>query len=612
MAADRPVEILALPPKLHELFDGLVPPKTNGNPAHNELDFLSRALAAYVMHKLAGASLADAANAIVDGGNDGGIDCAYISAETNTLWLIQSKFADDGMSEPGLQEVGRFASGVEDLIAQRFDEFRLNPSWQPMLPRVEALLKNAATRVQAVLCYSGLRLISEDRKHRFDALKAKLSHDAADDFFGFKSVNLTTLNDWICGADQSPGVESVELEIFRPGRVTEPYDTVFGLISLEKLHALHSAYGRQLIAANLRGFKGSTEVNAEIEKTIGEEPNLFLYLNNGLTAYCDRLEDDNRDRLNLEQKRYTARGFSIINGAQTLGSVASVVGTVADGQPKPNGFAFIKIISLEKCDDDRAFADRISRTANFQNHVGLKDFAAAYPLHAQMAQTLRPHGIHYHFKIDEDTPPTDAENYTIDEALTACACLKNAQDCDFVTRVAANRPSLLSLDMIYPEIDLLRSRHERVFPPDLSARTVWRAVQAQRIVLQVMADSAKASTGANKAFYTNAKWIVLAAVFNWLKPELGEALALSPAELATVTAAVTGYAEMLLAQAVAKGFAAYEAAPGGLQVLKTQRDFQSVFKQQNDCQILFNALKAEIRKNDNLAQPVMAAPQGYP
>lgn len=272
--------------------------------------------------------------------------------------------------------------------------------------------------------------------------------------------------------------------------------------------------------------------------------------------------------------------------------------------------AFIKIISLERCDDDRAFADRISRTANFQNHVGLKDFASAYPLHEQMALTLRPLGVHYHYKIDEDTPASDADNYTIDEALTACACLKNTADCDFVTRVAANRASLLSLDMVYPAAEVLRSRHERIFPPDLSARTAWRAVQVQRIVLQIMSASAKASTGASKAFYTNARWVVLAAIFNRLRPEAGEALALSADEIATVMAEVTEYAERLLALAVARGFAAYQAAPGGLQILTSPRDFQSVFKTQGDCQILFAALKAAIWNPQDQAQPAMAAPQG--
>lgn len=610
MAADRPVEILALPPKLHELFDGVVPPKTNGTVEQNERDFLSRTITAFALHKLGDATLQEAAQGIVDGGGDGGIDGVFHSPATNTLWVVQSKYIHAGLTEPDLGDVTKFKTGVENLLEGKFEAFAENPKWVALKPRLEAIFRNPSTQVRAVLCYSGLAFISEDRKRLFEALKAKVSKDQEDDYFQFLTVNLTTLNDWVTGGDEARGIASVDLEILQPGLMTKPYETIYGLIALERLKALYDEHGRLLVRANIRGFKGSTDVNEDIQTTLTNEAELFHYLNNGLTAYCDRLDVNNLDRSNAIRKRITAKGFAIINGAQTLGSIAKCVGP-SEADAAPSGYAFIKIISLERCEDDRAFADRISRTANFQNHVGLKDFASAYPLHEQMALTLRPLGVHYHHKIDEDTPPTDTENYTIDEALTACACLKNAQDCDFVTRVAANRQSLLSLDMIYPETEVLRSRHERVFPPDLSARTAWRAVQAQRIVLQIMADSARASTGANKAFYAHAKWIVLAAVFNTLKPQLGEALALSGDEAARVTAAVTKYAETLLAQAVLKGFAAYEAAPGGLQVLKTPRDFQSVFKAQGDCQNLFNALKAEIRKNDDQAQPAMAAPQGH-
>lgn len=607
--AERPIEILALPPKLHEMFDGHVPQRTNGEAEALERDFLSRALAAYAMHKLASATIEDAAKSIVDGGGDGGIDSIYFSAATNTLWLVQSKYIHAGLTEPDLGDVTKFKAGVEYLLEGRFDAFAANPAWVKILPQIEAHLKNASTCVRAVLCYSGLSLISEDRKRLFEALKAKVSKEPEDDFFQFHSVNLTTLNDWVTGGDEGVGIESVELEILHAGLITKPHETIYGLITLESLDALHRAHGKRLVSANLRGFKGRTDVNEEIQRTISNEAAVFFYLNNGLTAYCDRLELNNLDRGNAERKRITAKGFAIINGAQTLGSIAKCF---AEAQPeaKPSGHAFIKIISLEKCEDDRAFADRISRTANFQNYVGLKDFAAAYELHGQIARTLVPHNIKYHFKIDDDTPPADETNFDMEEALTACACLKNTNDCDFIARVAANRDSLRSLEMVFPPEDLLRSRHERVFPPDLSARTVWRAVQAQRIVIPIMRDSARAVTGASKAFYGNARWLVLAAIFNRLKPEMGEALELTADEQAAVSAAVTDYAEKLLALCVAKGFASYELAAGGLQVLQSTRDFQSVFKTQGDCQNLFGALKAEIWKTTNVAQANGAEQQG--
>ena len=42
----------------------------------------------------------------------------------------------------------------------------------------------------------------------------------------------------------------------------------------------------------------------------------------------------------------------------------------------PQGFVFFKIISLERCNDDREFAERITRSTNFQNQIGLRDFVA--------------------------------------------------------------------------------------------------------------------------------------------------------------------------------------------------------------------------------------------
>ena len=107
--------------------------------------------------------------------------------------------------------------------------------------------------------------------------------------------------------------------------MTQPYETIYGLIALEQLKGLHEIYGAKLIRANIRGFKGSTDVDADIQKTLSEEASLFHYLNNGLTAYCARLEVNNIDRSNPERKRITARGFAVINGAQTLGSIGKCV-----------------------------------------------------------------------------------------------------------------------------------------------------------------------------------------------------------------------------------------------------------------------------------------------
>jgi hypothetical protein len=205
--ADRPIEILALPSKLHELFDGLVAKKANGDVEQNERDFLSRALAAYTLHKLGGAPIVDAAKGVVDGGSDGGIDGLYFSPVTNTLWVTQSKYVHSRQHEPDLGDVTKFKTGVENLLEGRFDAFAGNAKWTAILPQIEAALRNAPTQVRAVLSYSSFPLVSEDRKRLFETLKAKVSKDQEDDFFGFQSINLTTLNDWVTEGDGARGIE---------------------------------------------------------------------------------------------------------------------------------------------------------------------------------------------------------------------------------------------------------------------------------------------------------------------------------------------------------------------------------------------------------------------
>ena len=130
------------------------------------------------------------------------------------------------------------------------------------------------------------------------------------------------MHDWVTDADEAPGVPKLQLSIEKPGWVTEPYETVYGCIRIADLAAIWKDHEKRLIAANLRGYKGRTEVNEGIQKTIATEPQHFYYLNNGLTAYCERMEIENVDRADANRKRVTVYGFSIVNGAQTLGSIA--------------------------------------------------------------------------------------------------------------------------------------------------------------------------------------------------------------------------------------------------------------------------------------------------
>jgi len=384
---------------------------------------------------------------------------------------------------------------------------------------------------------------------------------------------------------QGPGVSKVELTLLKPGWVREPYETVFGIIPLKEISGLYALHGKRLIAANIRGYKGSTEVNDQIIETVREEPQHFFYLNNGLTAFCERLEVHNLDRADPDAKRITAYNLSIVNGAQTLGSLTNYF----SGEPQvtPQGFAFLKIISLERCPDDRQFADRITRCTNLQNQIGSREFVALDEQQEMIANQLTLTGVAYHYKTDCEQPASDEFNFPLDEATTACACLDQQRDCDFCARVLANRQSLWSMDEIYPPEELMRSRYARVFRADRSARTIWRAVQTQRLVIAAMQGSARASNGIRKMFFENARWLVLNLVFLKLHSENGEQLTLSQTEKDQITRKTIEVAEILWNACESIGFVSRRTdSQPGYEIFEQPRHFRSIFSAAADCRQL--------------------------
>ncbi|WP_088256164.1 hypothetical protein [Fimbriiglobus ruber] len=98
---EKPYEIDHVPPRLHRDFDGRVPPAKSGKTdREKENNFLSRALAAFAVHRLSGCGLDEAAASVVDGGGDAGIDAVYHTPTSNTLYVVQSKFIESGRGEP--------------------------------------------------------------------------------------------------------------------------------------------------------------------------------------------------------------------------------------------------------------------------------------------------------------------------------------------------------------------------------------------------------------------------------------------------------------------------------------------------------------------------------
>ncbi|MEO0771392.1 MAG: AIPR family protein [Cyanobacteria bacterium J06649_4] len=448
--------------------------------------------------------------------------------------------------------------------------------------------------MRSVLVYSGINVVSDDRLFLFEDVKSKYNSED-DEYVDFQLCNLTRIHDWLTGADAGIGVPQVELTVLNPSWTRSPYETVLGLMPLKDLARLYADHGRALVAANIRYYKGKTDVNAQIMRTMREEPEHFFYLNNGLTAYCDRLTVHNLDRTKAESKRITAKGFSIVNGAQTLGSIAECLKCEsAEALSETlSGSVFIKVISLERCEDERKFAERITRSTNFQNQIGSRDFVALDEQQARIANELTLSGITYHYKDDAEMPELDAHNFDLKEATTASACLANEPD--LCARILSKRASLWSMGEDYPGEER-PSRYERVFREDRSARMVWRAVQAQRLHVRMMRDCGKAETGVRKDFFENARWVLLNAVFVKVKPQYGEQMWLSADEEKAVVEKGRAISDLLWAVCGDQGYVLQQTLTTGEKRFESPRHFRSVFSSAADCRKLRGLLLAKLAK----------------
>jgi hypothetical protein len=91
------------------------------------------------------------------------------------------------------------------------------------------------------------------------------------------------------------------------------------------LHGLYHKYKTDLFSANLRGYLGSREsdsnINNGIKTTAHEQPSNFYVYNNGITALVLDYSLGKRSRSGRFLK---INGISIVNGAQTTGSIANV------------------------------------------------------------------------------------------------------------------------------------------------------------------------------------------------------------------------------------------------------------------------------------------------
>ena len=149
------------------------------------------------------------------------------------------------------------------------------------------------------------------------------------------------------------------------------------------LHELFSKYGDRLFSANYRGFLGITKrrrINTQIRTSAESQGKDFWVFNNGITLLT----------LGATPSRNGTRltGVSIINGAQTTGSIGSV-------DLKRHDLKHVRVLCrVIQCSDSATISD-IVRYNNTQNEITTWDQYSNDPDQNRIAQEFQDLGHFY-------------------------------------------------------------------------------------------------------------------------------------------------------------------------------------------------------------------------
>lgn len=423
---------------------------------------LSRCLAALAVYLHSGCTEKDAAGSVWDGPDDNGIDAAYFDPSASEVVFVQSKWINKGNGEPEAKDIGAFLKGVRDAVEQ--DEAMFHPRLHARFADIALRLATPGTRVQILLVCTGASNLA---KHGQSAIDTFLKDLNGDDPEPIASSEVLGLAQVYAGLASDPTQTNVPIDatILDWSFISSPYPAYFGIIDGLQLKAWWQSHGRRIVSGNIRHGLGSTEVNNEIRQTASSTPDKFWYFNNGITLVAEEAWKAPAGAASRSAGVFAFKGASIVNGAQTVSSLAKVDNDSALGTVRVP----IRVILLKTA--PTGFGKEVTRTNNLQNRIELRDFVAQDPEQKRLRQEMAIEGVEYQFVRSEEiaSSPTSCE---LIEVTTALACA--AGDANLAVQAKTGIGRFFA--------DLTKAPYKTVFNPSVSGAKAFNATLTHRTI----------------------------------------------------------------------------------------------------------------------------------
>lgn len=490
MAAIKAEHFEALKQILDSRYVGMLPPliPRNGESEEDKAKKqVSRAFNAFVIQKHFDASAQDAAISVIDNYNDNGIDAIYYDEKEKCLALVQGKLHE--RQDFGQEEAQDFEAGVNLFLKQQFSTF--NQNLQDRLRNIEQYL-DECNDIKLIVACTGNQ-ISHHAKTRLNNFAADVDREDERLSSSIEYVEASKISEWLLAEQNIPQVDA-KLKIEKSQKTTNERMMVHGIVALKDLVDLHNDHDKALYEKNVRYFLGSrrSSVNSAIKKTLETQSHNFLYLNNGVTALCDKLNPKNP---NSRSHTHEAIGLSVVNGAQTIASAAEFV------QQNPTiDISLAKVMfTLIHAPNAGEFHKEVTKARNFQNPVHIANFISLDERQESLRKSLKLHGYNYHYRPEAIV--TGQNVITIDDTINALACLLPDP----------RHPLWLKSDQVrYRDQD--EGHYNAIFNQDISAYKLINTVKCYKAIREVIAGNERGASGQEKLVYRNGA-IAIASIF---------------------------------------------------------------------------------------------------
>lgn len=300
-----------------------------------------------------------AKDCLTDGADDKKIDAVFIDDDNSIIHIIQGKFYSGSINGEPVQECNALFSNLKDL---------------------EALQANGNDLIKRKVSEISIALEDEYKISIELITTGNLTNSALADFNLYKQQ--------ISEQDELPAelilIDNDALKVRYDDALNKvtPYinqkfnlekgkflelnldgtKAVIAALPLKECYKIRGILDGSLFRKNVRQSLGLNRINKGIAQTIRNNPEDFFFYHNGITAVCSSF--------NIENETLEIKGLNVVNGCQSLTSIANCSESI---KQKEKGYILFRFYEIGDDNEGSAKGDKISTFTNSQSAVKARD-----------------------------------------------------------------------------------------------------------------------------------------------------------------------------------------------------------------------------------------------